>query len=71
MSRPVLAAALSLCLVALLPALAHACPVCFSANEENREAYLLTFVLLTVLPLLSIGALGWWLARRIRRAEQR
>ena len=53
----------------LVPALlwgleAHACPVCFSGTEENREAFFWTFVLLTTLPLATIGAFVFWLARR-------
>jgi len=62
-------AAVTSALVLLAPALAYACPVCFSGNEENRTAYFVTFVLLTVLPLLSIGGIVYWLVRRIRRAE--
>ncbi len=54
---------------ALLPAVALACPVCFSGTEENRTAYFLTFVLLTVLPLLSVGAVVCFIARRYRQAE--
>lgn len=44
------------------------CPTCF-AGTENSMAYFVTFVLLTVLPLLSMGALLYWLVRRIKRAE--
>ena len=58
--------ALGALLVALTPALAFACPVCFSANEANRLAYTTTFVFLTVLPLISVGAIVWWIRKRIR-----
>lgn len=44
------------------------CPTCF-AGTENSMAYFVTFVLLTVLPLLSMGAVLFWLIRRIKRAE--
>lgn len=45
----------------LTPAVAHACPVCFDANEENRAAFVLTTVLLSVLPLLMVGAIALWI----------
>ena len=47
---------------------ARACPVCFSGTEENREAFFWTFVLLTTLPLATMGGIVWFL---FRRAEQR
>jgi hypothetical protein len=52
-----------------VPAVAHACPVCFTGTEENRAAYFLTFVLLTSLPLACIGGLVWWVRKRFREAE--
>lgn len=54
--------------IALWAGPALACPVCFSGVEENREAFFWTFVLLTTLPLLTIGGVVWWL---FRRAAQR
>ena len=63
-------APLTLLLVWLTPALVHACPVCFSGNDANREAYTLTFLLLTVLPLAMIGGLVLWVRRRIREVER-
>lgn len=44
------------------------CPTCF-AGIENGTEYFITFVLLTVLPLATMGTILWWLIRRIRRAE--
>ena len=62
--------ALTLCTlaagVALMPSVAAACPVCFSGNEANREAYYLTFLLMTLLPVSSVLGLLWWLRRRLR-----
>jgi hypothetical protein len=53
------------------PALALACPVCFSAkNEATRIAFLGTTVFLTALPLFLIGGVGLWLARRVEQAER-
>ena len=57
------AGALALGLV-LSPQIASACAVCFSGSEENRMAFLLTTIFLTLLPLLLIGSLVWWLRRR-------
>lgn len=57
---------------------AAACPVCFSAaNEENRTAIMLMTGFLTVLPLVLIGLAVRWYLRRVKafekqsRAEQR
>lgn len=58
--RPAAAAAL----VALAPGAAEACAVCFSGREEGRAAYLVTTLLLTLLPLGLIGGLVLWLRRR-------
>jgi len=46
---------------------ALACPVCFSAkNDENRIAFIVTTAFLTFLPLGLIGGGVWWLSRRAR-----
>lgn len=51
--------------LSLWPALAWACPVCFSAkNEANRIAFLGTTVFLTALPLVLAGSVIYWLAER-------
>lgn len=53
------------------PALALACPVCFSAKDEaSRIAFLATTVFLTALPLVLIGGVVMWLTRRVQAAEQ-
>lgn len=54
-----------------MPSVAAACPVCFSAqNEENRAAFVLMTVFLTLLPLGMLGlGLGWaW--RRMQQQDQ-
>ncbi len=61
---PVLAA-----LARLLPASARACSVCYDPTEENRQAFLGSTAILTLLPLALIGGGGWWLWRRIEAAE--
>ena len=53
------------CVVALLPSVAWACPVCFSMkSEDNQLAYLATTGFMTVLPLLAVAGAVWWLRRR-------
>lgn len=59
-------AALAALLAWGLPSLALACPVCFDANEANRDAYVGTTVLLSLLPLAFIGAVALVLRARAR-----
>ena len=55
-------------LFVLVPRLAAACAVCFTGrSDEARVAFLETSALLTLLPLLMIGSLVWWLFRRARQ----
>lgn len=57
----------ALALAALLPRAAQACAVCFSGSDESRLAFILTTVLLTVLPLTMIGGAIYWVTRRVKR----
>lgn len=50
--------------------LAHACPSCASPLEENRQAFVDTTILLTVVPLAMVGGFVWWLRRRAREMEE-
>lgn len=63
-------AALAPLLAALCwPELASACPVCTAGREEeNRQAFLVTTLFLSLLPLSMVGGLVWWLRRRARQA---
>ena len=54
----------------LAPAIALACPVCFDANEANRDAYVGTTVLLSLLPLAFVGAVVLALRARSRAREK-
>lgn len=54
----------ALFLLVLLPDTLLACPVCFSASDENREAFLVTTAFLSLLPLGMVGGAGLWLRRR-------
>ena len=42
------------------------CPVCFSATEANRDAFLGTTILLSLLPLAFIVGVIWFLRERSR-----
>lgn len=62
-----LGGAIAAAIVLGAPRLAGACSVCMSGREdENRTAFILTTVFLSVLPLAMIGGLGWYLRRRSR-----
>lgn len=54
-------------LVLLFPGLAEACAVCFSGEEANRIAYLVTTAFLTFTPLLLVGFCIFLLRRHILR----
>lgn len=56
--------------LALAPRAALACSVCMSGRDDGtRNAFLATTGLLTVLPLIMVGGLVWWLRRRARALE--
>ena len=63
LAAPALALAAAL-VVTIAPDVAHACPTCFSANDANRVAYIITFIIMTVLPLAFIGGVVYWLFGR-------
>jgi len=58
--------ALSTAVLLCCPAAAHACAVCFSATEQNRVAFLVTTIVLSLLPLGLIGGGLLWLRRQAR-----
>lgn len=53
--------------VALLAGAAQACPVCFSATDQNRMAFLGTTILLSLLPLGMVAGGVLYLRRRARQ----
>ena len=53
----------------LAPAMVQACAVCFGGEDDNRQAFIDTTVILTVAPLLMVGLFIWLLVRRIARVE--
>lgn len=54
----------ALLLTMLWPVAAHACPVCFAANDRNRAAFLGTTIMLSLLPLGMLAAGAIWFAKR-------
>jgi hypothetical protein len=56
--------------VAFTPSVALACPLCLgSMSEANRLAFLGTMVLLTSLPVIMIGGLIFWIAKRASASD--
>ena len=49
---------------------AAACSVCFSADENVLPAFYATGILLTLLPFLLIGSVGYGVHRRIKRQAE-
>lgn len=62
--------AAALLLLLALPEAVWACPVCFDARDENRQAFLATTALLTLLPLGMVGGVGIWLRRRVKALDE-
>ncbi len=55
-------------LLCWVPASAWACAVCVTGQEdETRNAFLLTTVFMSALPLAMIGSIVGWLLWRVRR----
>ena len=53
--------------VLLAPPAARACAVCTAGrDDETAAAFFGTTILLSVLPLVFVGGLVWWLRRRAR-----
>ena len=51
----------------LIPGIAKACAVCFSGREESLEAFYLTTIFLTLLPLVMLASIGYWLFRQHKK----
>ena len=60
---------LAVLFVALLPDVAYACPVCFDARDENRQAFLATTAFLSLLPLGMVAGAGLWIRKRSRELD--
>ena len=64
-----LSAATILATLCLASSTALACPGCIEANEANREAFLFTTGLLTLIPLFVIGCIVRYIQLRARRLQ--
>ena len=47
-----------------LPSTAFSCAVCFSGTEESLQAYYITTAFLTLLPVLMVASIGYWIYRK-------
>lgn len=65
-SRTVFVGVLAVALLVVLPESVAACPVCFSATDENRLAFLATTIALSLLPLGMVAGAGLWIRRKVR-----
>ena len=45
----------------LAPEIANACAVCFSSSAKTLEAFYLTTIFLTLLPIVMILTISFWL----------
>ena len=57
--------------VLLTPELAEACSVCFSGQDQSRTAFIATTAFLSILPLVLIGSMVFWIRSRARALETR
>jgi hypothetical protein len=67
---PLIAVTAALVLLALFPDAAHACPVCFDSRDENRQAFLITTVFLSLFPLGMVAGVGLWVRKRSRELDE-
>ena len=56
--------------VLMVPQSVLACAVCFGGEDDNRQAFIDTTVILTVAPLIIVGLFIWMLIRRISKVEK-
>ena len=57
-------------LLLLAPRLSEACAVCSAGREdETRTAFIVSTAGMTLLPLVLVGGLIWWIRRRILETE--
>jgi hypothetical protein len=68
--RVVVFAGAAFLLMAVLPDVALACPVCFDGRDENRQAFLATTAFMSLLPLGMVAGTGLWIRRRTRELDE-
>jgi len=58
-------------LILVLPRLAAACPACFAASSARvSNMYLVSGLLLSLLPFAIVGSIACWWRRRFASGEQ-
>jgi len=67
--RRVWLACLGLLVTSLLPAVVHACPMCFNGKDSNSDAFLYGSLFLMFVPVSALGGLAYWAYRRIKAAD--
>lgn len=58
-------ACLGLLVTSLLPAVVHACPMCFNGKDSNSDAFLYGSLFLMFVPVSALGGLAYWAYKRI------
>ena len=48
----------------LIPVVASACPACMASDPKTAGTYLGMTLVMSALPLLIVGGIGYWLWRR-------
>lgn len=56
-------------LIGLFPSSVWACAVCFSAEGKSLEAYYLTTIFLSLLPMLFVGGAVFWFRRQASKRK--
>lgn len=57
--------------ILVVPRVSWACAVCSAGREDDtRTAFIVSTIGMTLLPLLLVGAVVWWLRRRILESEK-
>jgi hypothetical protein len=60
---------LGLLVTSWLPAVVHACPMCFNGKDSNSDAFLYGSLLLMFVPVTALGGLAYWAYKRIKTAD--
>ena len=63
-AKPALHMVLAAGIASLIPAAAWACPACMVGDPKTASTYLGMTLMMSALPLLLVGGLGYWLYLR-------
>ena len=48
----------------------HACSVCFARDSANTDAFTLSTIFLSLLPLLAVGGTILWIRQALRQQDE-